>query len=108
MGRLVVVVDSLVGVSAGELAGAWGADGEASAAGVASVDAPVPGDFLGVVELVVVPLAVNLASSAATALVGRLVARLRRAGPGDPGLEITETVSPGGDRVVVVRLAAGQ
>ena len=104
MGRLVVMVDPGVGVSAGELAGAWGEDPEAGAVGAASVDAAVPGDFFGVVELVVVPLAVNLASSAVTGLVGRLMARLRPAGPEAPELEVTETMRPGGDRVVVVRL----
>lgn len=68
------------------------------------MDAAVPGDFFGVLELVVVPLLVNLASGAVTGLVGRVVAAVRRDRPGEPELDIAEVRSAGGDRVVVVRL----
>ncbi len=101
MRRLVVVVDPAVLVSPAQLAAAWDGDDVTRAAGAAVVEPARPGDFFGVVELVVVPLAVNLTTSAITALVGRLVARLRPE-PG-PDLEITETTRPDGDRVVVVR-----
>jgi hypothetical protein len=104
MGRLVVALDPGVGVGPAELAAAWAGDVQACAAGSASVDVVVPGDFFGVLELVVVPLAVNLASTAVTALVSRLVAKVRPGRPGEPELEIAEMTSAAGDRVVVVRL----
>jgi len=104
MGRLVVVLDRGVGVSPAELAAAWAGDAQARAAGVASVDAAAPGDFFGVLELVVIPLLVNLASGAVTGLVGRLVAKVRPDQPGQAELEIAEMTRADGDRVVVVRL----
>ena len=107
MGRLVVVLDRGVGVSPAELAAAWADDAEAHAAGVASVDTATPGDYFGVLELVVIPLLINLASGAVTALIGRLVARIRLDGPDQPELEITEMTRTDGDRVVVVRLRGG-
>lgn len=108
MSRLVVVLDDSVGVSPAGLAAAWSDDVEASAAGVASVEAAAPGDFFGVLELVVIPLLVNLASSAVTGLVGRLVAKGRPDGPGQSELEIAEMTGAGGDRIVVVRLRGGR
>lgn len=104
MGRLVVVLDRGVGISPAEFSAAWAGDAEARTVGVASVDAAAPGDFFGVVELVVVPLLVNLASSAVTALVGRLVGKARSGKTGQPELEIAELTRADGDRVVVVRL----
>jgi hypothetical protein len=104
MGRLVVVLDDSVGVSPAELATAWAGDAEARAAGEASMEAAPPGDFFSGLELVVIPLLVNLASSAITGLVGRLVAKARPDREGQDGLEITETTGADGDRIVVVRL----
>ena len=116
MERLVVAVDGAVGVSAADLAAAWDRDSEARAAGLASADSPRAGEFLGdVVTLVVIPLTVNLASSAACALVGRVLARLRAArdGPAVPeqdagDLEIVVSADGAGDLVVVVRMAGPQ
>ncbi len=107
MDRLVVVLDDGVGVSPAELAAAWANDAEARAAGAASVEAAAPGNFFGVLVLVVIPLLVNLASSAVTGLVGRLVAKGRPEGASQPELEIIETTRADGDRVVVVRLRGG-
>ena len=104
MGRLEVVLDPGVGVSAADLAAVWDRDDVAREVGLAAVGTARPGDFFGVVELVVVPLAVNLASSAITALLGRLVAGLRAGEPEHPGLEFAEMTRADGDRVVVVRL----
>jgi len=104
MGRLVVVLDRGVGISPDEFSVVWAGDAEARGVGAATVDAATPGDFFGVVELVVVPLLVNLTSSAVTALVGRLVAKARSDKAGQPELEIADVTQADGDRVVVVRL----
>ena len=81
MDRLFVVVAPDTGIAPGALAAAWNADGEASAAGMARVEAAGGRDFFpGLVELVVIPLAVNLASSAGYDLLKGLIARLRPAG----------------------------
>lgn len=105
MGRLVVALDRGVRVSAAGFAAAWDGDAEARAAGAASVEEGGPGVFLpDAVTLVAIPLAVNLASSAACALVGRLVARLRAADRGEPDVEVAEIAGADGDRVIVVRV----
>lgn len=109
VGRLVVALDQGVGVSAAGFAAAWDADAEARAAGAASVEAAGPGVYLpDAVTLVAIPLAVNLASSAVCALVGRLVAGLRGADRSEPGLEVVEVGDADGDRVVVVRMRGAQ
>lgn len=116
MNRLVVAVDGSVGVTPAELAAAWDGDDEAREVGLASVQSPQPGEFVGdVVALVVIPLAVNLASSAACALVGRVLARLRAAPRGTtalqgaPGaMEIAASANGPADLVVVVRMAGPQ
>ena len=107
MERLVVAVDRAVGVNPAQLAAAWDEDAEARAAGLAVVEPSRPGEFLGdVLALVVVPLAVNLASSGACALVSRLVGRLRRGHATDPGaLEVVAAAGASGEMVVVVRVA---
>lgn len=109
MERLVVVVDRAVGVSPAQLAAAWDGDEQAREAGLAAVEAPRPGEFLGdVLALVVIPLAVNLASSAACALVSQVMGRLHR-GRTDPGeLEVVAAASADGETVVVVRVAGPQ
>ena len=106
VGRLVVAVDRVVAVSPADLAAAWDGDDEARRAGLAVVEAPRPGEFVGdVLALVVIPLAVNLASSAACALVSRVMARLRPARPDGGDLEVVPTAGGDGDLVVVVRVA---
>jgi hypothetical protein len=56
-----------------------------------------------VLELVAVPLAVNVASSAVYDLVRRLVTGLRRGREDRPAVEVIEVTASGGDRVPVVR-----
>ena len=104
MARLVVVLDPNLKVSPGDLALAWDGDDEAHAAGIATVDSAPPGDFFGVLELVVVPLAVNLVTNAVTAMVGKLITKLRPEQPEQPDLEIAEMTGANGDRIVTVRL----
>ena len=104
MARLLIVLDPGAGVTPAELAGAWNADGEAKVAGPARAEAISGGVYLpGVMELIIVPLAVNLASSAVYDLVRKLVIKLRPQREEDPSLEVTEVTTRDGDRVVVVR-----
>ena len=104
MARLLVAVEPGAGIAPGVLAEAWNADGEASAAGTARVEAAGGRDFFSGLELVVIPLAVNLASSASYDLLKGLIARLRR-GQGDaPPLDIADGPAGGGYMVVVVRV----
>ena len=105
MGRLVVALDAGVDVNPEDLAATWDSDEAARMVGVAAVEASGRGDFLpGVLELVVIPLAVNLASSAACTIVSRLVARLRPAEPDRPELELVQFTDETGDQIIVVRL----
>ena len=105
MGRLVIALDPGVGVSPAGLAVAWDADEQARALGPATVEVSGRGDFLpDVLTLVAIPVAVNVASTAITAMVSRLVARLRDARPDQPEIEVTETTTADGDRVLVVRV----
>jgi hypothetical protein len=104
MGRLIVVLDPGVVVTPADLATAWESDEETRAVGTATVETAAPGDFFGVLELVVVPLAVNLATNVITVLVGKLMAKLRPERPHQPDLEIAEMTRDNGDRIVVVRL----
>lgn len=108
MGRVVIVVAPGAGFGPGTLAAAWNADGEASAAGAAGLEA-AGGDvfFPGLVELVVVPLAVNVASSAAYDLVKRLAARLRPAEGQEPQVERPEVPVSSGDVIIVIRGGGG-
>ena len=109
VGRLLIALDPGVQVSPGELAAAWDADEQARAVGPAAVEAPARGEFLpDVLTLVAIPLGVNLASTAITAMVGRLVTRLRNTPPDQPEIEVAELTSADGDRVVVVRLRGGR
>jgi hypothetical protein len=104
MARFVIAVDVELKVASSDLAGAWNQDEEAAAAGAATVETAPPGDFFGVMELVVVPAGVGLAVNAVTALVGKMIARLRPQQPDQPELEIAEMTGANGDQVVVVRL----
>ncbi len=108
VGRLLVALDPGVGVSPVDLAVRWDADAEARSLGAARVEAP-RGEVLvpGLVELVVIPLAVNLASNVLYDLVRRLVRRSQPSADGERmELEVTEITTGQGDRVVVVRSAA--
>lgn len=104
-GRLVVAVDPSVGVEAGVFASAWDADAEAAVLGSAVVEAAGGRAFVpGLVELVAIPLAVNLASSALCALVARLIGARKDHGV---DVEVVEVTVTDGDRVVVVRTSRG-
>jgi hypothetical protein len=106
---LLIALDPAVEVDAAQLAAAWDADEQARAVGPAAVEAPARGEFLpDVLTLVAIPLGVNLASTAITAIVGKLVARLRNTRPDPPQIEVAELTSADGDRVVVVRLRGGR
>ena len=106
---MLIALDPGVQVSPGELAAAWDADEQARAMGPAAVEAPARGEFLpDVLTLVAIPVGVNLASTAITAVVGRLVARLRNTRPDPPEIEVAELTSADGDRAVVVRLRGGR
>lgn len=104
MARLVVAVDPGVGVEVAELARLWNADGEALAAGPASTQAESSGTYLpDVNELIMIPLAVNLASNVVYDLVRRLVTRMRAQPSTAEELEIVEQ-RVGDDRLVAVRV----
>jgi hypothetical protein len=105
MSRLVVALGPGVEVTAADLAAAWDADEEAAAVGRATVETSGQGTFIAdVLALVVIPLLVNVSSSAAYDLVRRAVAKARPAKPSPPEIEIVEMQSHDGDRVVVVRV----
>ncbi|GAA0913069.1 hypothetical protein GCM10009557_86940 [Virgisporangium ochraceum] len=111
MDRLLVAVDSAVGVRAEDLAAVWRDDPEAAAVGPASVGDGGSGGRVfvpGLVELVVVPLAVNLASTALYELVRRLVVRSSAQPAPVLDLELIESTTPNGDRVLVVRTRSAQ
>lgn len=102
---MVIALDPGVGVSPAGLAVAWDNDEQARALGPATIETSARGDFLpDVLTLVAIPVAVNVASTAITAMVSRLVARLRDARPDQPEIEVTETTTADGDRVLVVRV----
>jgi len=104
MGRLVVALDAGLGVSPEELAAAWDADEQARELGGAALEEPPSSEYIAdVVALVVIPLAVNLASSATYDLVRKLVAKARPAKPEPPDLEIIHVDRANGDRILVVR-----
>jgi hypothetical protein len=103
MSRTLVAVDASVGVSPKEFAAAWGEEPEAVEAGPATLVVAPEGAFLpGLAELVVVPLAVNLASAVVYDVVRR--ALRRAAGRREvEEVEVVEFTSANGDRVVVAR-----
>jgi hypothetical protein len=108
MGRVVIVVAPGAGFGPEAVASAWNADREASAAGTAVVeDAGGEVFFPGLVELVAVPLAVNVTSSVVYDLVKKLAGRLRRPGGGDEAQverpEFLEVTGGGGDVIIVIR-----
>jgi hypothetical protein len=104
-----IVLDPGVAVSPAALAAAWGADEQARAVGPASVETSARGDFLpDVLTLVAIPVAVNVASTAVTAMVTRLVDSLRGTRPDQPDIEVAELTRADGERIVVVRVRGGR
>jgi hypothetical protein len=103
MSQHIVVIDPGLGISPVALAKAWNSDDEASAVCPAMVETAPRGDFLGVMEVVVIPAGVGLAVNGVTALVGRLISKLRPL-RGEPALEIAELTNANGDQIVVVRM----
>jgi hypothetical protein len=105
VGRLLVALGPGTGVPPSELVAAWDSDAEARALGKATLDAPVRGVFLpDVVSLVVIPLLVNVGSTAAYDLVRRAVAKARSNRPDQPDLELIEITGSEGDRIMVLRV----
>lgn len=102
MAQVRVVVDPGVGVGPSDLVNAWVSD--PAVAGGPVVE-PAQGRVMlpGVLELLVLPVAVNLASSALCELVRSWVGRAR--GPAEPVVEfeVVEATDGQGNRVVVVR-----
>jgi hypothetical protein len=102
MARTFVVMDAAVGAGPAEVAAAW--EAEPGAAGDAVVESARGRVMLpGAVDVVVLPVAVNLASSALFELVRRLVDRARGSG-GGPEFEVVESTDGQGNRVLVVRV----
>lgn len=100
---LVVLLDPSVGIDSAGLAAAWNADETTAAVGSARVAAD-RGEFIpGAVEMVVVPLAVNLASSAAYDLVKKILRGLRRDHEHAREPKVTGARAGSGDLVVMVR-----
>lgn len=105
MGRVLLVVEPGVGLSSAEVVASWEADGEARAVSSVEVQAARGGEFVpGLLELIVIPGAVNLATSALYDLVRRVIRRSRPERRELLELELVETTTALGDRVVVVRL----
>jgi hypothetical protein len=105
MVRLAVALDRDLGIGVAALAAAWDADDEARRLGPAQVEPSGAGIFLpGVVELVAIPLAVNVANGALYDLLKCLITKLRDAGKvSSEELEVAEFTTASGDRLVVVR-----
>ena len=98
-----MAVDPSVGVGADAFVVAWADEPDADAAGAPRVEHVPEGTLLpGLTELVVVPLAVNLAAAVVYDVVRRV---LRRAGVRREvsEVEVVEFTSANGDRVVVAR-----
>src|SRR5689334_11367691 len=105
MARLLVAVDPETGISSADLAAAWDRDEQARAWGPAVVEPSGRGNFFpDVLTLVVIPLAVNVASTAACALVSRLVSKLRPGPPAHLEIDLAGSSNGEGDLVVVVRI----
>ena len=104
MPELLVALDRGIGVPPAMLAAAWNADRDSCAVGSARVGFDGRGNFLpGGLELVIIPLAVNLASSAVYDLIRKLVRDLRHGEDNSRAIELIEITTSSGDRVVVVR-----
>jgi hypothetical protein len=106
MARLLIALDPGVGVGPTELAAAWNVDAEAQVAGSARAEETSGSAFFpGVVELVVVPLLVNVGSSVVYDLLKQLMAKVRpRHHSEEQGLEFAEVTTGDGNRLIVVRM----
>lgn len=101
MARVLVLVDPGVGVSPSDLVKVW-SPAPPAAEGPVRVEA-VRGRVMlpGVLEVLALPVAVNLASSALFELVRSWVVRAR--GSDEVAFEVVESTDDQGNRVVVVR-----
>lgn len=108
MSRVVIVVAQGTGFGPGAVAAAWNGDAEGAATGTAAVEA-AKGEvfFPGLVELVVVPMAVNMASNVVYDLVKKLAARLRVPEGDQPKVEQPEITGGSGDIIIVIRGGRG-
>lgn len=105
MGRVLVGLDPALEMSANDLAAGWAADERARARGATEQDAAPSGEFFpGLSELVVLPVAVNLTSSVLYDLVKRVIRQSRPEPPERRELELMETTTARGDRLLLVRL----
>jgi hypothetical protein len=108
VGDALVVVDPNVGITAADFVALWDADDQARAVGPAVVRPVSAGQYLpGLVELVAVPLAVNLVSNVLYDVVVRLIQRRRRGSALTSEVEVVQTMTGEGDQVVVVRVRRG-
>src|SRR5262249_17779305 len=106
MARLLIALDPGSGVGPTELAAAWNVDAEALVAGSARAEETSGGGFFpGLVELVVVPLLVNVGSSVVYDLLKKLTAKLRPVRQSEGrGLEFAEVTTGDGDRLIMIRM----
>lgn len=104
MSRVVIVVAPGAGFAPDAVAAAWNDDAEGAAAGTAVVEA-ARGEvfFPGLVELVVVPVAVNVASNVIYDLVKKLAARLYPGEGKQPKVEQPEVTGGSRDVIIVIR-----
>ena len=102
--RILIALDPDVGLSPSELVAAWDGDAEASALGIAELDvSPRETFFPDIVALVVVPLIVNLVSSAVYDHIRRVISKARNKEAKDLSLELIELANSDGDRILIVR-----
>lgn len=108
MNRVVIMVAPGTGFGPGAVAAAWNGDAEGLAAGTAVVEAATGEVFFpGLVELVVVPMAVNMASTVIYELVKKLAARLRAPEGEQPKVEQPEISLGSEDIIIVIRGGRG-
>jgi len=100
-----VVLDRDLGIGVHALGTAWDANDEAHRLGPAEVESAGAGVFQpGIVELLAIPLAVNVASPALYDLLKRLITKLRGAAKvSSEELEVAEVTTSSGGRLVVIR-----
>jgi hypothetical protein len=101
--RVAIALDPDLGVAPAAFVAAWAQDAQARAVGVAEVGITGNGTAFvpGLLELVIIPLVVNLGSNGLYDLVKRLVTSQSTTAVSE--IETTEIVIAQGDRVIVVR-----
>jgi hypothetical protein len=105
VGRVLMALEPGIGLSATEVVQSWHADEQALAVSPAEIQEVRGGEFLpGLVELILIPGAVNLAVSALYDLIRRVIRRSRPDRRELAELELVEVTTAFGDRVVMVRL----